>query len=132
MKQETTLHSILSTAPAPQGLYEAVLAKVAVARIRAARIRAGVFAVITLVCISALVPVIEYTADQLYKSGFYDYTSLILSDRADFVLYWREFSLSIVESLPSVALLVLLPLAVALLWSLSRLIKNIRTAVKFA
>jgi len=132
MKKETTLHSVLSTTPVPQGLYEAVLAKVAAARIRAARIRAGAFGLIATISAIALVPVIEYTADQLYKSGFYDYVSLVLSDRADVVLYWREFGLSLLESLPSVALLTLLPIAVAFLWSLSRLIKNIKTAARFA
>lgn len=126
MEKETTLYNALSTSPCPDGLYEAVLERVAAARIHAARIRAGYFATIALASIALLVPIVEYTAEQLYASGFYDYASLMASDHTLVLAHWREFGLTLIESLPSIALLLLLPIAAALLWSLSRLIKNIR------
>jgi hypothetical protein len=122
----------LSNTAVPEGLYEATLARVAEARIRLARIRAGLSACIALASFAVLVPVVQYTAEQLYASGFYDYASLFMSDRGLVFTYWREFGLSLVESLPSVALLVLIPIAVALLWSVSRLIKNVRTGFRYA
>ena len=117
---------------APNGLFEKVLARVDAARRRSAQVHAAAFAALVVLCAGALVPVLEYTAEQFSSSGFYDYLTLALSDHSLIFTYWREFSLSLLESLPSLALLLLLPLAIALGWSLVRLVKNARSAFTYA
>lgn len=132
MKKEEGLYRTLSTVEPPKGLYEAVMARIDTARRRAAQMRAGLFGMVALLSGALLVPALEYTMSQLYASGFYDYLSLILSDHSLVLTYWREFGLSLIESLPSLALLLLLPTIVALVWSLARLIKNVRSGFKYA
>jgi hypothetical protein len=126
------LHRTLATIEPPVGLYAAIMTRIDIAKRRSAQMRSGVCAAIALLSAAALVPVVEYTLNQLYTSGFYDYLSLMLSDNGSVVTYWREFGLSLLESLPSIALLLLLPIMVALIWSLVRLVKNARTALMYA
>ena len=132
MKKEEGLYRILAATELPQGLYAAIMARIDTAKRRAAQIRAGLFGIVALASGAALVPALQYTANQLYASGFEDYLSLMLSDQGSVLTYWREFGLSLVESLPSLALLVLLPIAAALVWSVVRLVKNVRTGFRYA
>ena len=132
MKNRDSLHRTLATIEPPQGLYAAVLARIDLAKRRAAQMRAGLFGFVALVSGALLVPALEYTSSQLYASGFYEYLSLLSSDHSLVLTYWREFGLSLIESLPSLALLLLLPTVVALVWSLARLVKNVRTGFAYA
>ncbi len=132
MKSQNGLHRTLVTVEPPQGLYAAVMARIDLAKRRSAQLRAAACAAIALLSGALLVPALEYAADQFYTSGFYDYLSLVLSDHSLVLTYWREFGLSLVESLPSLAILVLLPIVAALAWSLVRLVKNARSALRFA
>jgi hypothetical protein len=115
----------------PEGLYEAVLARVGLARRRAARFQfillAGTSAALTALAWVAL----QYLAAESTASGFSSYLSLLTSDTAR-VLSSQEFFLSLVESLPSLALMMALLLAGALAWSLYRTIKSARTAFTYA
>ncbi len=132
MKKAPTLHDTLACVDAPAGLYAAVMLRIATARRRAAQLHALLFGLCTVLFAALLIPVLHYTTEQLYASGFYEYLSFIASDRSLAFTYWREFSLSLIESLPSIALLLLLPIVAALLWSLSRLVRNVRSAFTFA
>jgi hypothetical protein len=125
------VHTILLL-DTPEGLYEAALMRLKAARIRAARLHALLCATLAGVSTLCIVPLVQYTLAQLYASGFYEYLSLMLSDRTLFLTYWREFSLSLIESLPSIALIVLIPLAVAFVWSLRRLLQDVRAGFTFA
>ena len=115
----------------PYGLYEAVLARVAMARRRQARMEfvtlAGVSAVLTALGWVAL----QYLAAESATSGFTAYLSLLTSDTAR-VLGSQEFFLSLIESLPSLALVAALVVVGALIWSLSRTIKSARSAFTYA
>lgn len=131
-KNGSGLYRTLDSIEPPQGLYRSVMARIELARRRQAQIRAGLFAVFACASGTLLVPVLEYTSGQLYASGFYEYLSLAFSDRTLVLTYWREFVLSLVESLPSLALVLLLPLAAALIFSLVKLFKNARSAFAYA
>jgi hypothetical protein len=131
-EKQQGLYRTFTTVEPPQGLYAAVMLRIHLAQRRAAQMRAGLFAVVALASGAALVPVLGYTINQLYTSGFYDYLSLIFSDNSLVLTYWREFGLSLIESLPSLALLLLLPVAAALVWSLMRLVKNAMNGFVYA
>jgi cation transport ATPase len=124
--------AFLAAIEPPKGLCEAILTRIESAKRRGARVRSGLFALLAMASGVALVPVWQYTTEQFYASGFSEYLTLIASDRSAVLPYWKEIGLSLIESLPSIALLVLIPILAALLWSLVRLVKNVRSAFIFA
>jgi hypothetical protein len=130
MEKGQKLRVYLHTIEPSVGLYAAIMERIAYAKRRQARIRSGLFAALAIVSGAALVPAFQYTAEQFYASGFYDYVALVFSDRGFVLTYWRQFSLSLVESLPSLALLLLLPIAFALGYSLYRLTQTSRIAFR--
>lgn len=58
----------------------------------------------------------------LSQTGFYQYTSLILSGES--LIYWKELSAAVIESLPLFAVSILLTVITTFFWSLSSLRKN--------
>jgi hypothetical protein len=112
----------------PQAVYEALCLKIATLERRAARVHAVIFGLLSLVSLAALVPALQYAGDQFYASGFYEYFRLMFSDSAFVLTYWREFGLMLFDSLPSLAILILFPIAALLLWSLKRVAQTARTA----
>lgn len=131
MKNQGTLFSVFSEVETPHGLYAAVLARIVLARQRQARMKTLWLGISSFVCGLAFVPALGYAGQELYSSGFYAYTSLLFSDGGFVISAWREVGLSLIESLPSVALLLLLGLGVALAWSLRRTFLNARVAFSF-
>ena len=131
MKKETGLYTYLHTLEPKSGLYRAILERVALAKRRSARLHAGLFGALAIISGVALVPAMQYAAQQFYASGFYDYLTLISSDNNFVLTYWREFSLSLVESLPSLALLLVLPITFVLVYSLRRVVQTGRTAFAY-
>lgn len=66
--------------------------------------------------------------EALYSSGFSEYLSLIFSDTDIVFAYWREFSLSLVESIPFANIIIVLILAVLVAFSARVLARNIKNA----
>lgn len=128
MQKHPTLFTLLAEVPPPRGLYEAILARIDAAKRASARVRAGLFGAVAVLSGLALVPAVQYAFAQFYASGFYDYASLLLSDRSLALTYWRELSLTLLESLPALALLLVIPLFAALVWSLLRTVQTARIA----
>jgi hypothetical protein len=132
MNKHPTLHETLACVEAPEGLCASVLSRINGAKRRSAQWHAALFGLSTVASVAVLIPTLEYTSEQLYASGFYEYASFVVSDNSLATTYWREFSLSLLESLPSIALLLLLPIVAMLVWSLIRLVRNVRGAFTFA
>ncbi len=129
--KKTGLYKCLHIIEPGAGIYQAILTRIAYARQRSARVRAGLFSALAVLSGAALVPALRYAAGQFYASGFYDYVTLIFSDRSLVLMYWRQFSLSLVESLPSLALLLLLPLIFLLVYSIRRAVQTGRVALSY-
>ena len=104
------------------------LARIALARRRAARLRLAALTALAAGSGALFVPALRYAAQEFYASGFYDYASLLLSDRTFVLDSWREFSYTLLESLPSLALLGLVTCAVAFVWSAWRAVGNAKLA----
>lgn len=66
----------------------------------------------------------RYTAQELNNSGFYQYISLIFSDTKSLISYWKDFGLLLVESMPVLAVAIVLATAWAFLSSIKILVKN--------
>ena len=131
MEKGQKLSIYLQTIEPAEGLYGAVMERIAYAKRRQARIRSGVFGALAIVSGAALVPAFQYTAEQFYASGFYDYFTLVFSDRGFVLTYWRQFSLSLIESLPSLALLLVLPIVGLLVYSIRRAVQTGRVAFSY-
>lgn len=122
------MHRLFKPLVPPAHLYARVLARVAVARRRRAAIELGVLGAFSFACTLGIVFAAQYAAAEFAASGFSSYLSLLISDTS-FALTSREFLFSLIESLPSIALLMLLCLGGALLWSLAGVVRRARIAL---
>lgn len=111
----------------PLSLKIAVLARIALSRQRAARFRFAAHSAGAMVSFALLVIVSRYAFSEMYTSGFYEYLSLFFSDSAA-LLYWRQLLISLTESLPSLAILLVLVVGAMLSWSFRRAARDIQTA----
>jgi len=110
----------------PQGLFSAILARVAYERQRAARLRLAAFGTLTFVSVLMLIPAVQYVLSEFYTSGFYEYASLFFDSLSRG--YWQELLYSLADSLPSVSLLLLAIVSTALVWSLRHTNRDARIA----
>ena len=76
-----------------------------------------------------LIPALEMLLSNLAHSGFYEYFSLIFSDGGSMMTYWKEFSFSLVESLPTLSIVLTLSVLFVCFLSLRYLIKQIDQSV---
>ena len=119
----------LTDSQAPAGLEEKICARIAQAERRQARTRFVVYTSLTALFCAALFPVIRYAAGEFARSGFYEYLSLAFSDSGTVLTSWKEFALSLAESLPVLAVTLTLSTLFGFLGSLALAIKNTRTKV---
>ncbi len=75
-----------------------------------AKLRLVAFCFISIVSLLGLIPAVQMLSSDFTKSGFYEYISLVSSDGSLLLSHWREFLLSIAESLPIPSLLLSLSL----------------------
>ena len=69
-----------------------------------ARLKLGIFSFISLFSLIGLVPALKILLNDLTQSGIYEYLSLISSSGNSIFYYWKEFLLSIAESLPTMSI----------------------------
>jgi hypothetical protein len=79
--------------------------------------------------ITALVPVVSSLLQSFAKSGFYDYASLLLSDRGALTIYWREFSLTLAEALPVANIVATLALFLICMLSINFFVRKIKRSL---
>ena len=118
----------LNTFTPPRELSTRILERVEMEKRRIARIRLAIFSFFSLGSCLAFVSVARYAGEEFVRSGFTDYFSLLFSDAGAVLPYWREFFLSLVESLPILLLATLCIMIFIFLGSLRLAEKNMRTA----
>ena len=72
---------------------------------------------------------VKYLLQGFNQSGFYNYFSLLLSDPDIMLTYWREFSLSIVESIPVTGVIISLGAFAVFLVSVRIFANNMRVGM---
>lgn len=115
---------------APRELIHMILARIERARRRAARLRLAALGTVMAFSGMTLIPAISYTLHAFYTSGFYDYLTLFFSDGSAAFAHWQEISLSLVESVPSIALLLLVSVSAVFLWSLRYAARDMKIVMK--
>ena len=96
------------------------------------RARALVFCSVFLTVVS-LVGVwgsISYLFSSLYESSFVNYLSLLFSDPDVVLMYWQQFVLSLLESLPVVGMVLSLVALASLLVSFRVLVVNMKFGLR--
>ncbi len=99
-KDYETLLKKLTRVDPPQRLYGNILVRIETEQKRKIKVQFTLMGIIALCSLGALVPALQYTVRELSQSGFLQYLSLLFSDSAAITLYWKEFTLSLVESFP--------------------------------
>ena len=79
-----------------------------------------------LVSIFGLIFSVRFMVQEFYQSSFYSYLSLIFSDPNTLVSYWKELSMSLLETLPILGITISLIAVYSLLVSIRTLVKNSR------
>lgn len=110
----------------PRRLFPAILRRIAIHRRRVARLQLAAFGTVTFVSVLMLIPAVQYAVSEFNTSGFYDYASLFFDSLSRG--YWREILLSLTDSLPSLALLLLAVIGTTLVWSLRHAREDARIA----
>jgi len=116
--------SFLTEVDPPEGLSARVLLCIRAEKQRIARIRLYLFGTASAISFVALFPALQYTFYEIANSGFTDYASLLFSDATSLLPYWREFTMSLVETLPVFGLIISLGLVFLMLESLRTAIRN--------
>jgi hypothetical protein len=87
-------------------------------KLKRARAKMLVGRVLSGVSFVALFPIFINIFSQLQTSGFWNYLSLVFTDTSTVAVYWKEFSLSLVDALPIVSVGLVFALLLVLLTSL--------------
>ncbi len=112
----------------PPGLNEAVLARIERTKKHSARRWCIGMSALAASSFAALIPAFRYAAEEGYRSGSYHYLSLLFSDSGVVLASWREFTLTLAESLPLLQASVFLGTLFVLLTSFRSALKNMPAA----
>lgn len=111
-----------------QEIFESIMLSISLAERRSARIKLTILGGISLLSFLAIFPLLQYSGNQFYQSGFTEYFSLIFSDWTTLSIYWKDLMISLAESLPILSTTAILLSVFVLLTSLRSAIKNFRPA----
>ena len=107
-------------------LYDKVIFAVNREERRVATIKASIFSVLSFVSVSGFLWSLKYLFESMSSSGFSQFLSLVFSDGFSVLKYAGDYILSMTDSLPVVALLVFLVLALVMVISVSYMISGLR------
>ncbi|MCX6736294.1 MAG: hypothetical protein NTZ13_04380 [Candidatus Parcubacteria bacterium] len=112
----------------PREVYHHILFRIETERVRSARIRLALFSTASLLAGAAFYPAFQYALQGIYRSGSYEYISLIFSDGTALLPYWKEFFFTLIDALPVFEIALILTLALVFLESIKLSVKNMPRA----
>ena len=125
---KTIFHNLTELEP-PQRLLGGIVMRIILERQRHAWVRVMVWTAGTMGALAGLVPAFHYAGQELAQSGFYQYLSLLFSDGGVLLANsWREFALSLAESLPLMGITFVLAALFVLLGSIRLIARDMKTA----
>ncbi len=92
---------------------------------RRAKFHLLVYFSVIVVSLSGVFLSLQYMSQEFYKSGFYEYLSLLFSSNIVYT-YWRELSLSLIDSMPIIGIIAFLTTLGFLVWSGANAFTNTR------
>ena len=110
----------------PANLYHKITSLIERKKRQKAIFRAVFSGLACAVSLIAIVPVFQYASQEFARTGFLQYFSLIFSDGGTALTCWKEFGLSLGESVPIFGLTLFLGTIYVLLKAIKILIENSR------
>lgn len=98
-------------------LRQAILIGITKEEGRLAKIYLFVSSFVLLVSFSGVVMSVRYLIQGFYRSGFYQYLSLLFSGDSSVLIYWKELSYSLLETIPIVGMTLFLMALGLFIWS---------------
>ena len=126
MKDYQTLFIHIQEVQVPTALKDCIFRCIDKEAKRQARLRFTFFTTVATSSFTALFFLSVSLFNNLIQSGSYNYASLLFSDIAAVSKYWKEFSLSFVESLPILGIIVFLSVTIVFLWTSAKALGTIR------
>ncbi len=105
-----------------QNLETKIINRISLLQRRRLFIKQSVYSLITVPSLIGSIYLGNYSAKAFIESGVYEYLSLIVSN-INVIVYWKDLSLTIIESLPFLELSIFLGFCGLCLWSLSKIMK---------
>jgi len=117
-------------APIPsERLRRHILSHISREECRRARIYVGASAAAILLSIAGIVASVQYMLQAMRLSSSYEYLSLLLSDADIIFANWQAYTLSLLESIPLLPILLSLVACFTLLVAIRTLANNLRTGL---
>jgi len=111
----------------PENLAENIILCINLEKKRAAKTRLAFGGIFALFSFGAIIPVSQYAFSGFMNSGFFQYFSLFFSDIGSMLPMWKNFALSMAESLPAFELTAFLLVVLILMVSLRLISNNFKT-----
>ncbi len=120
------LFSSLKSVELPHDLQNKILKNIAIRQKRSVHNRLFLSATTAIMSILGMLLAIQYTIQEFYLSNFNQYLSLVISDSGTIISNWRDFILSLAESIPLIGITISLVTVVILLSSIRITFQNTR------
>lgn len=105
----------------PQELKKTILNRIDKAKKRALKIRVWIFRIISVLSSIFLLWSVIYLIKSIQNSGLWQYLSLVFLENSALLIYWKEFSLSVIESLPIMGIIAFLFAVGFFVWSITKI-----------
>lgn len=122
---EQLLRTLEAPDPRPQ-LFDVVMKRITMEGVRAAKRRLVIFSVGCVGSFAAVLPAFMMMRTNMAQSGFAEFFSLLFSDMGSVALYWQNFTLTLLESLPAVSIAAFLATLFVFFGSLRFLTRDIK------
>lgn len=119
---------LINTIEPKSSLLRIILARINLEKRRLAKIRLLYTSIISLFSLAGFLYTFQYLLGEFSQSGFYQYFSLIFSDGKNILLYWKELSFSLLESLPVTSATMVLGLLLTMMVISKYIISNAKIA----
>lgn len=124
----TSYHHLFRKMPAakaPSRLSDAVMLRIEAYEVRRLRLRAAFHGFLVLAALVLCVPALNYLGSAVAQSGFSEYLSLAFSDGGFVLSHFKDFVLTLADSLPGTGVAAILAVGVVFLWSLRSMLVNL-------
>ncbi len=124
-KDYEKLFANISPIEPPDGLFEKIMSRIARERgFLTLKRRLVIFAFGIAGSAAAFIPIFKMAQAGFVESGFIQFFSLLFSDAETVIVYWRNFGLALLETLPVTSVALLLAAVLVFLESLKLFIKD--------
>jgi hypothetical protein len=110
----------------PKGLLEKILKRIHKEERLLVFKKIIIFSVMLMGSLAGLVPALRMLLSDFSRSGFVSFFSLIFSDPSVVAMYWRSFTMILLETLPALSLALFLTVLLILLQSIKSLTRSLK------